>query len=453
MDRGSILRSECLFNGEKLHVSEVYHVVEGKQINIENKVELFRRLGREKKLYCPCGCGENVVLVAGPKNVRRQHFRLIGDFASRRCEYEEEGELSISAKGALKCWLEEAVGVPNPTIKYRVPICDIEDSERKFELTFYEPVKDFGVVYARLDSTVATKKIELIGEFAHTKVLFVAADFNEDTDGQYPEYMIRIQKSQGFCAYLVMDQDTPYEEIELAISLYEKDVQGLWELIPVLVSPLSKYEIGADKELYCNGHRIADLVAGEKENFDQKQQIRLARIKEELKRQDALRAKWEREEEEREKRALELRIAAEAEKKRREEEYQKRLLEKQQEAAAQKEQEEKAFFLAFPKYKKVYDILSSIPHVEGKFASDQSDGRVKQYRMGFDVVELRMNKERHYIEIKGKRNSDKLLFFVAEEGYGKLVKPGTGAAYDGVNLIGVADSEIAEKVKSRVNQV
>ena len=54
------MRSECLYKDTKLHVSEVYHVVDGKQINIENKVELFRKLGREKKLFCPCGCGESV---------------------------------------------------------------------------------------------------------------------------------------------------------------------------------------------------------------------------------------------------------------------------------------------------------------------------------------------------------------------------------------------------------
>ena len=447
------MRSECLFNDEKLHVSEVYHVVDGKQINIENKVELFRRLGREKKLFCPCGCGENVVLVAGPRNVRRQHFRLIGDRDGHRCEYEEESELSIASKGALKCWLENSVSTESPQVRYRVPICEVEDSDRRFELTFYESGSDFGVVYARLDSAIASKKIELVDEFAHTKVLVVAAKYNEDTDGQYPEYMIRIQRLQGYCAYLIMDEETPYEEIEMEISFYGKNLRGSWDIIPVICAPLSTYTLSRENDLFCNGNRILTLVETEQAAYNQKQQQEKEQIKREQERQKALDLKRKREAEERAKEEEARRLQLEEENRKREEARQERLAGEQKARIAQRERETGAYFERFPKIKAVYDILTRAAHIRGRFSSDQSDGRVRKYRMEFDIKECRLNKERHSIEIRGDSYSDKVLFYVAEEGFERLTRPGTGAAYGGVNCLGVSIEQIEALVQDCVELV
>ena len=38
------------------------------------KVEKLRELGRKGLLYCPCGCGSNLILVAGDKNLRERHI-------------------------------------------------------------------------------------------------------------------------------------------------------------------------------------------------------------------------------------------------------------------------------------------------------------------------------------------------------------------------------------------
>lgn len=436
------MRSECLYNDNKLHISEVYHVVDGKQINIENKVELFRRLGREKKLFCPCGCGENVVLVAGPKAVRRQHFRLLGDKNGHRCEYEEESELSIASKGALKCWLENSALAECPQVRYRVPLCEVEDSNRRFELTFYEQVSDFGIVYARLDSAIATRKIELVDEFVHTKVLVVAAEFNEDTDGQYPEYMIRIQRLQGYCAYLIMDEETPYEDIEMEISFYEKNYRGSWDLIPVICAPLSTYTLDQNNELLFNGNRIRTLVETEQANYQVKQKQELDRIKREQEQQGALVLKRKQEAEKHAKEEEARKLRWEEERRQREEENKARLFQEQQVRREQKEREKDAYFEMFPKIKMIYDILSGAAHINGKFDSDQSDGKVRKYRLSFDIKECRLNRERHFVEIRGKSYSDKVLLYVVEEGFERLTRPGTGAAYVRVNCIGVSIDRI-----------
>mgnify|MGYP003299418227 CR=1 FL=1 len=61
-------RSVCLYNGNLLGIESIYTLSNGKQINIPKKTEEVRKLGREKKLFCPCGCGNNLTLVAGDRN-------------------------------------------------------------------------------------------------------------------------------------------------------------------------------------------------------------------------------------------------------------------------------------------------------------------------------------------------------------------------------------------------
>ena len=69
-------RSVCLYDGKLLGIESIYTLSNGKQINIPKKTEEVRKLGREKKLFCPCGCGNNLTLVAGDRNLREQHFRM-----------------------------------------------------------------------------------------------------------------------------------------------------------------------------------------------------------------------------------------------------------------------------------------------------------------------------------------------------------------------------------------
>lgn len=91
------MRSGCLYNEKYLDIADIYEVIDGKQINIPEKLKEYRKLSdTHRDLKCPCGCGEIVVLVAG--SVRRQHFRLLKRFENTNCKYEEESELSIKSK-------------------------------------------------------------------------------------------------------------------------------------------------------------------------------------------------------------------------------------------------------------------------------------------------------------------------------------------------------------------
>lgn len=44
--------------------------INGHQINIPDRLKNLREKSRNNKLFCPCGCGANLILVAGDKNLR-----------------------------------------------------------------------------------------------------------------------------------------------------------------------------------------------------------------------------------------------------------------------------------------------------------------------------------------------------------------------------------------------
>ena len=70
------LRTVALCDGKNIGIESIYTVIEGKQINIPDKLEQLREKSRNNELFCPCGCGANLVLVAGERNLREQHFRI-----------------------------------------------------------------------------------------------------------------------------------------------------------------------------------------------------------------------------------------------------------------------------------------------------------------------------------------------------------------------------------------
>ena len=104
-----VTRSTCLYNGEIIGIETIYTVVEGKQINIPDKVESLRKKGRDGLLSCPCGCGQKLILVAGDRNLREQHFRIKDGSSWSNCSLKQEGENSIDSKIVIKCWLNDKV--------------------------------------------------------------------------------------------------------------------------------------------------------------------------------------------------------------------------------------------------------------------------------------------------------------------------------------------------------
>lgn len=91
----------ALCDGKFIGIESIYTVIDGKQINIPDKLEQLRAKSRNNELFCHCGCGANLVLVAGERNLREQHFRIKEGFDGI-CQMLVEGINSIDSKIALK---------------------------------------------------------------------------------------------------------------------------------------------------------------------------------------------------------------------------------------------------------------------------------------------------------------------------------------------------------------
>lgn len=82
------LRNIALYKGKPIGIESVYTITsDGRQINIPGRVEKIRIMGRGNELLCPCGCGTNLILVAGKNNLREQHFREKHSDSNRKCTY------------------------------------------------------------------------------------------------------------------------------------------------------------------------------------------------------------------------------------------------------------------------------------------------------------------------------------------------------------------------------
>ena len=126
-----VQRSVCLCDGKYIGIESIFTVIDGKQINIPDKLSALRTRSRKGELFCPCGCGANLILVAGDRNLRAQHFRLKDSARQHECTAETERPHSIYSKIVLKCWLDEKLNVPD--VETRVPICLVGDTARKYE--------------------------------------------------------------------------------------------------------------------------------------------------------------------------------------------------------------------------------------------------------------------------------------------------------------------------------
>ena len=138
-------RTVALCDGKFIGIESIYTVIDGKQINIPDKLEQLRAKSRNNELFCPCGCGANLVLVAGERNLREQHFRIKEGFDGI-CQMPVEGINSIDSKIALKCWLEDKLHTDD--IESRVPIRTVSESERKYEFTFMSAKKKVALSFA-----------------------------------------------------------------------------------------------------------------------------------------------------------------------------------------------------------------------------------------------------------------------------------------------------------------
>ena len=338
-----VKRSRCLYNGEIIGIESIYTAINGKQINIPGKVEALRRLGREGLLTCPCGCGSKLILVAGDKNLREQHFRIKNGTGSTNCMItQEETEESIQSKIALKCWLDDKL-LSDRTL-CQVSLRELGESDRKFEFTIYEPDLKIGISYWHLRGNIEDEKLRYLAASSAVRVIYVAGNVNEDYMGQYPEFVIKVQNIQHYVLYIRLGsgENMPYEEAKMSAIRYGKNLDGEWECTSLAEGLLKEFEIRQDGRIFFHGRELTDCAKEAKTAFETRQET-LRKIREKEK---ELREREERERRERlarEERERQERLAGEERKRREAEEKERKEYEARRKLAVEnllKRQEE-----------------------------------------------------------------------------------------------------------------
>ena len=92
-----VQRAEALCNDKFIGIEYIYTIIDGKQINDPEKLGEIRSKSRNNELFCTCGCGANLILVAGDKNLRQQHFRIKKGTDTGKCTFISEGQKSIDS--------------------------------------------------------------------------------------------------------------------------------------------------------------------------------------------------------------------------------------------------------------------------------------------------------------------------------------------------------------------
>lgn len=278
-----VTRSTCLYNGEIIGIETVYTVVEGKQINIPDKVESLRKKGRDGLLSCPCGCGQKLILVAGDRNLREQHFRIKDGSSWSNCTLKQEGENSVDSKIIIKCWLNDKV---SNDVETRVQISNIVETDRQYELTHLVRNNKLAINYTNERVNVEDEKLSLLDLYMKDYSIYYIVDIdNYENNNQYPEFMIKIQNKQKYCLFLQIE-GRDYSKAKLISAFYGKDINGLYKIIELTNDYLNKYSF-IDNQIVYEGKRLIDLFENSNELFkkelEEEKQIKIkqAKIREE----------------------------------------------------------------------------------------------------------------------------------------------------------------------------
>lgn len=333
-------RTVALCDGKYIGIETIYTVINGRQINIPDKLKELRDKSRNNKLFCPCGCGTNLILVAGDKNLREQHFREKAGTGNYECSMPTEGKTSVDSKIVLKCWLDDKLRAND--IESRVPIDTVEDTKRKPEFTFLSIENKFAIRYWRTRANVLDDRLDVLdGNLSGIKVVYVVDESNGGTNGQYPEALMKLQDRQNFCLLLSV-QEAEYDKASLKAVFYDKDLDGLWKEVVFAEGKLSDFSIAHNNIIFAE-YTLEQLLAEAKSKFLKKQQIeKERRVNEERVRAERIQRMQE--EEERRRQEL-LRQREEAEKKlqqqKEEAEKRRKEFEEKRKLEAERQQEEK----------------------------------------------------------------------------------------------------------------
>jgi len=269
-------RTVALYEGKYIGIETIYTVINGQQINIPEKLKDLRTKSQKNELFCPCGCGTNLILVAGDRNLREQHFREKIGTGKYKCSMPTEGKTSVDSRIVLKCWLDDKIKTND--IESRVPIDVVEDTKRKPEFTFLSRENKFAIRYWRSRNNILDDRLDVL-EKSEIKTVYIVDGSNGGIKGQYPEALMKIQDRQKFCLLLSV-KEAEYDKAFLKAVFYTKDLDGYWQEIVFSEGNLKDYAIEHNEIVYAN-NTMDQLLSEAKTDFESKQQIEKERRNEE----------------------------------------------------------------------------------------------------------------------------------------------------------------------------
>lgn len=335
-----VQRSVCLCDGKYIGIESIFTVIDGKQINIPDKLSALRTRSRKGELFCPCGCGANLILVAGDRNLRAQHFRLKDSARQHECTAETERPHSIYSKIVLKCWLDEKLNVPD--VETRVPICLVGDTARKYEFSFVSRTSKLAVSYSCNRANLSDEKMEILrANSSGIRLIYIVDALNSCGNGQYPEALMQVQERQGYCLLLDVEE-MEYSTAKLSAVFYAQDCTGLWREIEFAAGALREFSISEYGRLLYQNAPLAALCEWKKSEFEREVQQEKIRREQQMK---ELLERPEREQKQRPKRTQTLPVRRPQNTKSERQRAMEKLVHEKEEAGrrAQKKQREEAF--------------------------------------------------------------------------------------------------------------
>ena len=332
-----VQRSVCLCDGKYIGIESIFTVIDGKQINIPDKLSALRARSRKGELFCPCGCGANLILVAGDRNLRAQHFRLKDSARQHECTAETERPHSIYSKIVLKCWLDEKLNVSD--VETRVPICLVGDTARKYEFSFVSRTSKLAVSYR---ANLSDEKMEILrANSSGIRLIYIVDALNSCGNGQYPEALMKVQERQGYCLLLDVEE-MEYSTAKLSAVFYAQDCTGLWREIEFAAGALREFSISEYGRLLYQNAPLAALCEWKKSEFEREVQQEKIRREQQMK---ELLERPEREQKQRPKRTQTLPVRRPQNTKSERQRAMEKLVHEKEEAGrrAQKKQREEAF--------------------------------------------------------------------------------------------------------------
>ncbi len=294
----TVLRPEALCNGKIIGIEYIFSIKNGMQINIPGKTEYLRKKGQNNELFCPCGCGANLELVAGEKGIRAQHFRIKKSSSTLSCSYTmQENKTSIKSKILLKGWLEENLNAPD--IDCRVPICSLNDSNRKYEFSFLSKEKGIALNYCYDLEGLTAEKISILDDnSSRIKIIYIVDITNRPISSQYPEKSMRVQNKQGYCLFLdIMNKD--YSSARLIATYYWKNLYGFWEERLLIDGFLKDYYCDDNTGLlFYNSISLTERLNIEKKKIEEEEKELEENRERELKRRQIEKERLQKEREE-----------------------------------------------------------------------------------------------------------------------------------------------------------